>query len=1153
MIESQGIRKKIRWARQVLLFCVILAMEANCPPVLAQQDNPAAPAIPTPSLVTLPTTEELDGRIKQIKEQRDQQPSDEQKKSFEVLLDIYSQANSKLGEIQKFEASIAEYRKARLEAPDRLTAVREQIAQIPEQPRIEEDFTNWSPEQIEQQLARVGADLANARKAVADRDAEVKSRTDRRTVIPEASARAKEQLKVITEQPVTKPVAEESAEMSKARRILLLTTQKALETELKLYDEEIMSYDARKDLLPARRDLAVLQESYYAKLVKQWQDILDRRRKVEAEKTAKLAQKIKQEAAQAHPKIQELAAENAKLAELRSGPQGLVAINSAKAAWLKKIEKDAADLDSDFNRVKEKVKTAGLTDVIGVILLKKRDALPDVRSYRRSIQERRQETAKARFEWLKYDERYAALADIDGSSKAIINDLDLTADKQAEYEPEIKKLLQSQRDILKALVDEYDAYLSILSDLDVAERQLVTKTQEYRDYINEHILWIRNTSALDISVIRPAWQAVLWVLSPLNWWQVVEYYVYDVRGFPIRYAFTIGLFLFFYYLRHKLRSRMIKASARVHQKYSDQFTLTLRALFYTFLLALYFPAILAFLGWRLVQSYSTSEFTSGVAAGLISMAQVYFVLEFFRIMTLPEGLAVKHFKMPESAGRFLQRQASWLMVCLLPLAFLFATIEKQTVASRQESLGRIALILRLVTLSVFFLIILRPSRELLKEILERKREGWLNRLRLLWYPLAFTFPLVLALTAGIGYQYAAAELSTCLQTTILLILSILLLSTLLSRWVSVTQAKLAIRRASQRQSTMTSKSQAEQGPGEDQPETNLELETEKDLYRISQQTRRFLNVALGLVLLVGLWLIWSKNLPALRFLDKVELWTITVENQQVSISLANLTWALVIVLATVLAARNILGLLEIMILQRLPLDSGVRFAIVTLSRYLIVITGLVIAFSKIGIGWSKVQWLVAAMTVGLGFGLQEIFANFVSGLIILFEQPMRIGDTVTVGDISGKVTRIRIRATTIRGWDRKELVVPNKEFITGRLVNWTLSDTILRMQFPVGIAYGSDTALAEKTLLEVAHRQPKVLAKPEPFVIFKAFGESSLEFELRLFIPDLDSYLTVWHGINRAIDAAFRKAHIEIAFPQRDLHLRSITGPIPIKTQEKAE
>ena len=217
-----------------------------------------------------------------------------------------------------------------------------------------------------------------------------------------------------------------------------------------------------------------------------------------------------------------------------------------------------------------------------------------------------------------------------------------------------------------------------------------------------------------------------------------------------------------------------------------------------------------------------------------------------------------------------------------------------------------------------------------------------------------------------------------------------------------------------------------------------------------------------------------------------------------------------------------------------------------ICRYAITIVGVIVAVTLVGLRWSKVQWLVAAITVGLGFGLQEIFANFVSGLIILFERPIRVGDTVTVGDTVGTVTRIRIRATTITDWDRKELVVPNKEFITSRLINWSLSDKILRVILRVGIAYGSDTELAAKLLQKVAQEHPLVLEDPAPIVVFTEFGDNSLNFELRVYIGGVEHYLKVWHGLNMAIDKAFREAKIEIAFPQRDLHLRSVSSPIPI-------
>jgi potassium efflux system protein len=258
--------------------------------------------------------------------------------------------------------------------------------------------------------------------------------------------------------------------------------------------------------------------------------------------------------------------------------------------------------------------------------------------------------------------------------------------------------------------------------------------------------------------------------------------------------------------------------------------------------------------------------------------------------------------------------------------------------------------------------------------------------------------------------------------------------------------------------------------------------------------------------------------------------------------LTTLVWALAVGLIVAAAARNLPGVLEIAVLQRLPIGFGSRYAITKIAQYLIVAIGIVVIFSTIGVAWSHLQWLVAALGVGLGFGLQEIFANFMSGLIMLFERPVRIGDTVTIGDLSGTVSRMRMRATTITDWDNKEIIVPNKMFITDRLINWTLSDPITRVIIPVGIAYGSDTNLAYRVICETAEQNPIVLEEPQYQVFFLGFGESSLNFELRVFVRDLGDRLRVRHELHMAINKAFAENDIEIPFPQRDLHVRSWVG-----------
>jgi potassium efflux system protein len=328
------------------------------------------------------------------------------------------------------------------------------------------------------------------------------------------------------------------------------------------------------------------------------------------------------------------------------------------------------------------------------------------------------------------------------------------------------------------------------------------------------------------------------------------------------------------------------------------------------------------------------------------------------------------------------------------------------------------------------------------------------------------------------------------------------------------------------------------------------------------QTRRLLGSLFVLTVTLGAWAIWVDVLPALKFLDQWKLWSYadaaavvaSPDGKPAEAAAAALGWvtlgdvvlAFVIGLMTAVAARNLPGLLEIAWLQRLPLDSGGRYAVAAVSRYVILLVGIVPALRVLGIGWANVQWLAAAMTVGLGFGLQEIFANFISGIIILLERPMRVGDVVTVGGLTGTVSRIRSRATTITDGDNRELIVPNKEFITGQLVNWTLTDRVLRLVVKVGIAFGSDTALATRLLLETARANPLVLRRPAPAAVFTGFGNGALDFELCVFAAGPEHLSRLRHELNMAVDDAFHRADIEIALPPGDAGSRRAARPLTV-------
>ena len=208
---------------------------------------------------------------------------------------------------------------------------------------------------------------------------------------------------------------------------------------------------------------------------------------------------------------------------------------------------------------------------------------------------------------------------------------------------------------------------------------------------------------------------------------------------------------------------------------------------------------------------------------------------------------------------------------------------------------------------------------------------------------------------------------------------------------------------------------------------------------------------------------------------------------------------------TLFAAKRLPAVVEIVLRSRTSVSPGARYTTSTMLNYLIIGTGIIAGLSALGLQWGQLQWLVAALGVGIGFGLQEIVANFISGLIILFERPIRVGDIITIGPNDGIVKKIRIRATTLQDWDGKELLVPNKEFITGRLLNWTLSDSSTRLVIPVGVAYGSDVDKAIELLEQVLDRHPKVLEDPSSSVLFLGFGDNSLNLVARAYVGSTDT------------------------------------------------
>jgi small-conductance mechanosensitive channel len=251
---------------------------------------------------------------------------------------------------------------------------------------------------------------------------------------------------------------------------------------------------------------------------------------------------------------------------------------------------------------------------------------------------------------------------------------------------------------------------------------------------------------------------------------------------------------------------------------------------------------------------------------------------------------------------------------------------------------------------------------------------------------------------------------------------------------------------------------------------------------------------------------------------------------------------LVLVLFYILSRILNKGLLG-RILSRFEVDKGIRYTLIRISHYLIMITGTIVAFQFVGVDLGGLAVIFGLLSVGIGFGLQNITSNFISGLILLFERPIKVGDRVTIGDVQGDIVAINMRSTMVRTLNNIAIIVPNSQFISERVTNWSYDDPRIRLEMGVGVSYGSDLDLVLKALREVADEHPDILKQPEPTVLLASFGDSSWNMLLRAWLGSPTRYYVTRSEINCAIVRKFKKYNIEIPFPQRDLHVRS---PLPL-------
>lgn len=1142
-----------RQYRKISLLLVIalswyssLELQAQTPSKATPQPSTTGSSKDEPSI----TAEELQKRIEQVKEIKDLTEENQKK-----AIDFYNQALGNLKKTAEFQEKAAGSATNTQNVMQRLNDLKAKIESLSREPaRSYANITNLPL--LEQDLVQVEPQLEEAKQKLASWDAEIARRPNRQKEALKRVSEIDEKRNEIQKQLAVPAPADEPAAVTDARKKELETRLNLLEAEKPALKNELTSYDAEETVGYPR-----INQDYLKLLVKQKKDDVDalkeqikNRRAIESQMRVEEA---RDKVFATHPLLQPLAEKNQKYAE------EIQALNKKIGDTdqiLSSTSKTLEELKKQFTQTKEKEKLIGLTGPIGLLLRNQQATLPKIETHEQNIERRSQLIDEVQLQKFDLEEAWANFPIAEAKTAEIIIDSqhELTKEEEIKLQTTVEDTLAKQKEYLDTLIKSNKNYFDKLLNLQIEEQSLVKQTDAYSDYIQERIFWIRSSSSISASEFKQIPGSLKWLLSPKHWKQLFQAIKQDVSTNPIIYGTAFFCFLSLIYLAYNVRQQLRIINKEIIKSNYRKFAITARVAFLTLFIAVVWPGFIWFIAWRVGSNSNAPVFVKAVEYSLCQVGWLLFFWELIRQICRPLGLGESHFGWYKQTVSYVRRNIRWVIPFSAPLLFVTLLLQGKEVDRNQDFLERLCFSALLVVYTIFARRVFHPRSGLFQSILNYNQEVWYDRFKFILYFLTLVIPSSLIMLSLIGFYFTAMSLFHLIFVTLWLFLVVILFRALLLRWILIHHRQLSYQQNQERLQTLRKEAQDPSTEAKIAGITGITIEEENpfDLTKISSQIKKLINASMGMILLVGMIWIWGDTLPAFNRLDTFEnrIWLTTTQTVEEStddngnlttkvieklepVTYLDVVVAIILAFFAVIATRNIPGLLEFLVLQRLPLDAPVKYAITSMARYVIALIGIFIVFSTLGLGWSKLQWLATALTFGLAFGLQEIFANFVSGLILLIERPIRVGDIITVDEITGVVSRIRMRATTITNWDRKEYIVPNREFITGKLLNWTLTDSVNRITITVGVAYGTDTNQATDLAMKIITNHRLVLSDPVPSITFESFGDSTLDLIIRAYLPDLENRLLVIHELHTAIHEEFNKAGIEIAFPQRDVHL----------------
>ena len=1038
-----------------------------------------------PGMLTIPLVEQ---RLAFLRESGTAADSD--------IVVAYENVKSLLVQMESHDQDTAHYIATMTTAPQKEAQTQARIDALEETAPPEENLEGLDYDELEARLAAVRAQLSEANNSLDDLEARLAARESEAASMRSRQSEISALIETSPNRPLSLDTTAEPS-LAEAQRWLATVEYLAVQAEKRAIEARLTSQPVRYSALAVGRAEAALSVKRLSQLSRELEKLLREHVTVavDAESMGIAAEDP------IYALANHLAASDAELREES------IEVNDNLADTRRRIEdidRQSRSIGDRYATARRIVDFAADSEVLGSVLLAHWRELGQYRLVDPlgNLSQQAGETVIRRIE---LEESLRRLS----SATAYINDQLKTQGIEVDAVAEnsrnaLVKLVQAYRERLRKVIGAKSEYIEALSTLGDRYQSLTRMLTEYESYLKGLILWIpaypplwnADTSAVSAELTALGTMVKTTRLSP----------------YPITLLGLLVVALLFSQ-RHRLGTCEQEMGARIARPRDDAIQHTLVALACVALRAATLPLLLVAVALALSPP--------GLATAISDTGIALFILQSIQILCAPKGVGPVHFGWSKPVVARIHRELTRLILWWLPLFLVSLLIVRATAETGQTIIARWSLLASL-------LVPLASLASSLYRVSRNTDRNWLrdisNQVRLLLIAILLT----IFVAVSFGHVYSVNIIFYSLVYTVLSAYFLVLVHAILMRWVRVTRRRLRLAQLMDARKEQQS------------PEDELLGEAITNLGDVSSDTNQLINMGIFAGAATALFYIWSPLLPAFDAFSKVTLWTsaTVVDGQAVDnrISLAMLITVILLASLTIYAARKLPALIDLLLRSRTSVTASARYTVSALLNYVILGGGFIAALSSLGLQWSQLQWLVAALGVGIGFGLQEIIANFISGIIILFERPIRVGDVVSTGGSDGVVARIRIRATTIIDWDGKELLVPNKEFITGRLLNWSLSDPKIRTVLPVGIAYGSDVELAIKTLYEIVHAHPRVIDDPEPQIVFESFGDNALMLSARCFLISLENRMGVVTELNREIYKRFAEAGIVIAFPQRDIH-----------------